>query len=196
MNEVKMLPKILIAVFCGPWRTQTRFCGPDEGGQIDYDRIDAGIEKALSTKESGLLIVGDGNEGRDVRDFHIRATSCGVEQVFTCYDDRANTLSDAQGVMAALDTHPRLIRVQRIVVVTHSWHLQRARTMLANELKSLPEYDLRIEGLGVDAGPGPTAEMLLGESKGIRDYLAGNYGNSPVGKPVGKPVRVLWPQAK
>lgn len=161
-------------------------CGPHEDGRPSQRRIYRAIDYAL-IKDLPLLIVGDGNHGKDVDSFAQHARGRRVNPVFTCYDAGANTLTDVRLIVETLNGD-HFANVETVHLVTDVWHMARASLFLATTLaRALPHRDIAIYPVTVHT-PDPPREILFAEARGIRHFLEGNYGVNGNALQFGKPA--------
>ncbi len=164
--------------------------GPhDADGNRRHNRIDTAVSRALELRLP-LLVVGDSNHGSDVRYYCEYARKQGVLEVVGLHRNLANTLIDAYAIadhvspFAASETSGPTIHL-----VTDYWHLPRSLVFLHAVLKErIGTFRIvAVPALGFD----PPAEIVLGEVKGINDFLSGDYGlhNAPH-PPFGKPAEL------
>ena len=177
-----MLPTSIVAMFCGPH---------DENGGVSLRRPDAAIAYAQRVGLP-LVICGDGNGGKDCTHFRTRALNAGLCDVVDLYGLDANTLSDARSLCTLLARSSEFRDVHTVHLVTDWWHMMRARLFLEHLLRELAcARVVSVEPVNV-ACPDPSQAVLMGELCGVRDFLAGNYGNTRhlvgYGKPCHQPT--------
>jgi hypothetical protein len=170
----------LIVVFAPPQK---------EGGGLDFGRIDRAIALAKARKDSLILMVGDGNHGRDCKAFVAYATVHGVKATAVSNLGNASTRGDAEAVAIEIAslvyTLPR-VRVE-LSLVTCWYHVPRAWTMLFGELRK--------HNVTIPPVPRPhwgnwhEVRRVPGELRGVYDYARGKP-NIPRGRyaATGKPV--------
>ena len=140
------------------------FCGPNYG-KLDWSRIRAAILMA-KMRRCSIIICGDANGNRDVKTYARIARRSRIPYV-VCPNGR-HTRGDAMhaaAVLAGACSH-----VERVLVVTHWYHLPRAfialRQEIARPVSLIPVPVLRSFRDGL--------RRLPGEILGVCDYLLGN----------------------
>lgn len=178
-----MSSRTLVLALNGPRRRDT--------GEIQLHRTKAAAHLA-QTGNHPLLIVGDANDGHDLR-CHAEVARAVHGIVHTAHHPDGRTISDIWAAIAFLkrlqEGDEFYGRIGEIRLVTDRWHLERALAMLEGEFQRSygPDHGFLFTPHPVDGGELPTHEMVQGEEMGRLAYLAGTYGPSPF-PPVGKPI--------
>jgi len=168
----------LVVHFCGPHR--------DNSWSPLHHRIEAAILVAAQER-APILVAGDAYGGRAVAHFVSYARDRGVE-AFGAFDPGSRTLTDARAALVAIRDRPEFEAVDRMLVVTDDWHVDRCLCILRGEQdRILPARSLLLLDRSTPNGPRPPAWVLEGERRGIQDYLAGRP-YVPFGTPFGKPA--------
>lgn len=176
------------------------FCGPREGEDgscVSMSRIDVAIKLSLELG-APLLIAGDGHLGADTAVFAERARVRGVTMVLDLYSGRylrPNTLSDAIEIAECVLTHPDLVEIRAVHVVTDAYHVTRASTFLVGELERLCAGQRSAPGVMMRGFEGAVVspDVLANEARGVQQYLGNreSYGSTrPVIDPLHPHLRL------
>lgn len=173
-----------VVSICGPHHDPSCPCYHE--GTLCFSRPDFAIREALA-RQAALIFAGDGNEGRDVRRFGVRARDAGVatvcEAVWT-REGASNTQRDIRMALELLRRDPTFADVRIFCLVTDPWHMPRARKMAEAELSQAPYVLATAEVNPFWQAP---LDMLEREHEGLRAFMSGSYSLSephPAGKPV------------
>ncbi|PJA46089.1 hypothetical protein CO174_00900 [Candidatus Uhrbacteria bacterium CG_4_9_14_3_um_filter_50_9] len=162
----------------------------EEGRGFPVRRIMHAIDESLR-RRLPLTMAGDALDGYMLEFYMIRAFQAGIPRHMwnPCYDERANTRSDAEAVARSLGNRDMFLWPERIYLVTDWWHMDRAATMLEGELKRFEDFyyghsPIEVVRLPIMNAPHPGDQVIANERQGLRDYLDGVYGRRKVNDPL------------